>query len=690
MKGRVNNTPCIARNVKMLLFLSIICPHIIGFGQDKEFTKINFKDNKKELKEAIDSIKKGDSYYNLGKHYYRFAIPYYISAENFNPDNAMLNYKIGRCMLYSSMKNKAAIYLGKALRLFPTLNADIYYYLGKANQLAMNWDTAKIDYTIYLQTLTPDNATETADVQKKLLECDNGKLLCQKPVHVFIDNLGASVNTTYPEYRPLVSADETKLVFTSRMPSHPGDKIDSYDGESFENIFVTNYKDAAWGAFSNFGAPVNTLLHDATAGLSPDGQTLYIYRTSRNGDIFKSHFTNNIWTDPVRMSDSINSDGKETSITVSADGKVYYFISDRLGGYGMCDIYKITSDSLGNFGSPQNLGPIVNTPYDEQGVFLQSDGKTLYFSSTGHNSMGGYDIYKTIFDNGQWSVPENLGYPINTPYDDVFYVAPTNHNHAYFSSDRNGGIGNMDIYMITYQNMEKTMLVSNVPPSLSGITSNIMDVMTNGAVIDKVILKGIVVDSETHKPLRASLELVDNKKNQVLADFTTDSLTGNYVAYLLSGINYGISVKADNYLFYSANINLTDSNHSPEIIKNIALQPLEIGNHIALRNIFFDFNKYTLRKESKPELQLVIDLLTKYPSLTVEISGYTDSKGTKAYNLNLSTQRAKSVVDYLVAHGIKATRLVSKGYGMDNPVASNATDAGRQLNRRTEFKITGK
>jgi outer membrane protein OmpA-like peptidoglycan-associated protein/tetratricopeptide (TPR) repeat protein len=675
---------------KALLTACLISLSIFSFGQGKEFIKKNFKDNVKGFKHAMDSIIKGDFYYNQGIHYYRYAIPYYMSAENFNPENAMLNYKIGRCMLYSSVKSRAAIYLGKALRLFPLINADVYYYLGRANQLAMNWDTAKIDYNIYLQTLTPDKVAQIADVQKKMQECDNGKQLCQVPVHAYIDNLGATINTKYPEYRPLISADETKLIFTSRMPTPNGDNIDSYDGESFEKVFATTYKDGTWSPSVNLGAPVNTKSHDATAGLSPDGQTLYIYRTHGNGDIYWSHYTNSIWTDPVRMSDSINSFGKEASITVSTDGKIFYFISDRLGGYGMGDIYKVTTDSLGNFGSPQNLGPTVNTPYDEEGVFLQSDNKTLYFSSTGHNTMGGYDIFKTVYENGTWSTPENPGYPINTPYDDVFYVAPANKKHAYFSSDRNGSTGDMDIYMITYRTAEKPVVLSNAPPSLAGITSNMADVMTSGTTAINIVLRGIVVDSETHKPLLASIELVDNKKNQVLANLTTDSVSGNYVVSLLSGINYGISVKADNYLFYSANINLTDSNHIREIVKNIALQPLEIGSHIALRNIFFDFDRYTLRKESKPELQLVIDLLTKYPSLTVEISGYTDSKGTKAYNLNLSTQRAKSVVDYLVAHGIKANRLVSKGYGMDNPVASNATDAGRQLNRRTEFKITGK
>ncbi len=477
------------------------------------------------------------------------------------------------------------------------------------------------------------------------------------------------------------------------MPANSKAKADPKDGASYEDVYVSYNKGGTWSTSISLGAPIDTKSHDATAGLSPDGQTLFIYRTNQNGDLYQTHFNNNLWTQPERMSDKINSVGKESSLAVSADGKVIYFTSDKLGGYGMGDIYKTILSSDGKWTDAQNLGPTVNTQYDEQGVFLSPDGVALYFSSTGHNTMGGYDIFKTIYDGGQWTVPENLGYPINTPGDDVYFVMPSNKKHAYYSSDQNGGMGDMDIYMITFLGPEKSVFVSNSPNVLSG-TGNIPDIMMTGAVAvasaNKALLKGTIVDSETHKPLFASIKLVDNKKNKAIAEFTTDSATGNYVVSLSSGINYGIAVTADNYLFYSANIDLTDSSHYREIEKNVALQPLNVGSHIALRNIFFDFGKSTLRKESNPELQRVIDLLNKYPQMTIELSGYTDNKGSQATNLKLSSARAKSVVTYLTAHGISAKRLTSKGYGANNPIATNTTDEGRQLNRRTEFKITGK
>jgi hypothetical protein len=316
--------------------------------------------------------------------------------------------------------------------------------------------------------------------------------------------------TKYPEYRPLISADESKLIYTSRMPANSGAKIDPKDGQTFEDIFISYNKNGSWSTSASVGAPIDTKSHDATAGLSPDGQTLYIYRTNQNGDIYQSHFANNAWGSPSRLDQKINSGGKESSITMSADGKVMYFISDKIGGYGMGDIYKTVLDDKGKWTDAQNLGPAINTQYDEQGVYLSPDGLTLYFGSNGHNTMGGYDIFKSTYNSGQWSVPENLGYPINTPGDDVFFVMPNNKKHAYYSSNQSGGTGDMDIYMITFLGPEKPIYISNSPNLLAG-TSNIPDVMMNGAVTvaasNKALLRGTVVDSETHNLFLLPLNL---------------------------------------------------------------------------------------------------------------------------------------------------------------------------------------
>jgi outer membrane protein OmpA-like peptidoglycan-associated protein len=442
------------------------------------------------------------------------------------------------------------------------------------------------------------------------------------------------------------------------------------------------------------GSPINTDENDATAGISPDGQTLYVYRGDHGGDIYESHLKGATWTKPDHMSSKINTSYHETSVTLGPDGKTLYFVSDRPGGFGDRDIYKTIADEKGKWGDAINLGPVINTQYGEEGVAMQADGKTLYFSSQGHNTMGGYDIFKSVYDGTKWSVPENLGYPINTPDDDVFFSISASGKHGYYTSIRKGGYGEKDIYLITFLGAEKPVVQSNEDDLLAGSKSAVADVMMTAAVAVKTpkvtLLKGVITDSTTHKPLEASIELVDNKKNTVIASFTSNSETGKYLVSLPAGVNYGIAVKTDGYLFYSANFDIPDTANYIVVTKNVALQPINIGDRIVLRNIFFDFDKATLRSESTSELDRLINLLTTYGTLKIEISGFTDNKGSAEYNQRLSESRAKSVVDYLIAHGIASGRLTYKGYGMEQPIATNETDEGRQLNRRTEFKITGK
>jgi outer membrane protein OmpA-like peptidoglycan-associated protein len=442
------------------------------------------------------------------------------------------------------------------------------------------------------------------------------------------------------------------------------------------------------------GPPINTEDHDATAGLSNDGQTLYLYYDRKDdGDIWQTHLNGDKWSKPEHMSDKINgSKSHESTVSVGPDNRTLYFISDRPGGLGGRDIWKTVMNEKGKWTDAVNMGPTLNTEYDEEGVDILPDGKTMYFSSQGHKTMGGYDIFKSVNTNGQWSEPENIGYPVNTPDDDVFFVMAASGKHGYYASIQKGGYGDKDIYMITFLGPEKPVALSDEDNLLAGSSSSVADVMAQAVTVHTTkttLLKGIIYDSSSHAPLEASIELVDNVKNQIIASFTSNSKTGKYLVTLPSGVNYGIAVKAPNYLFYSANFNLPDTANYQVVEKNIPLQSISIGSRIVLRNIFFDFDKATLRPESTSELDRLINLLTTYAKLKIEISGYTDNKGSQTYNQTLSQSRAKSVVDYLIAHGIASDRLTFRGYGMDSPIATNETDEGRQLNRRTEFKITG-
>jgi len=681
--------------MKKLILLYFILVSTLAFGQSTnvEFIKKNFKDDTKGYKRAMDSIQMGDTYYKQGAFMYGSALPYYLSAQNFNPNNDMLNYKIGQCLLNSPFKSLALPYFLKASQLNPNIAPDIHFCLGRSYHLEAEWDKAIQEYNAYMQNLDiKKDAALIAATKKKIEECNNGKELVQHPIRVFIDNMGPNINSQYPEYGPLISADESEMIFTSRRPNTTGGQIDPGSNQYFEDLYISYYKNGAWTPAANMGPPINTEDHDATAGLSPDGQTLFIYRYKNGGDLYQTSLQGVKWSKPEHMNSKVNSAYHESTISMAPDGKTLYFVSDRPGGFGDRDIYKIVMDEKGKWSEAQNLGATINTQWGEEGADILGDGKTLYFSSQGHKTMGGYDIFKSVYTNGQWSEPENLGYPVNTPDDDVFFVLNASGKHGYYASEQKGGYGEKDMYMVTFLGPEKPVALSDEDNLLAGSTASVSDMMAQTVAVHTVkttLLKGIIYDSNTHAPLEASIELVDNNKNQVIAVFTSNSTTGKYLVSLPSGVNYGIAVKAPNYLFYSANFNLPDTAAYQVVEKNVPLQSIAIGSRIVLRNIFFDFDKATLRPESTTELDRLTGLLTQYPNLKIEIAGYTDNKGTQTYNQALSQSRSKSVVDYLVAHGIAATRLTFRGYGMDSPIATNETDEGRQLNRRTEFKITG-
>jgi outer membrane protein OmpA-like peptidoglycan-associated protein len=345
----------------------------------------------------------------------------------------------------------------------------------------------------------------------------------------------------------------------------------------------------------------------------------------------------------------------------------------------------------GKWSEPTNLGATINTEYDEEGVFMHPDGKTMYFSSEGHNTMGGFDIFKSVYEDGKWSEPENIGSPINTPDNDVFLTVSASGKHGYYSSTQTNGMGEDDIYMITFLGPEKPIIASNEDNLLASLTApvseTVIEKMIKVNTANLTILKGKVLDEKTRDPLGATLKLTDNTKNELLATFESNSSTGEYLISLPSGKNYGIAVEAQGYLFYSENQDIPASSQYQEIINDILLKKIEVGKSIVLRNIFFDTGKSTLRPESYAELGILYQLLADNPKMRIEISGHTDNKGGAAYNQKLSESRAKAVVDYLISKGIQANRLEYKGYGFNQPIAPNDTEAGRQQNRRTEFKV---
>ncbi|MCB9336001.1 MAG: OmpA family protein [Flavobacteriales bacterium] len=635
------------------------------------FEKSNFKSNPTGLKAAIISIKEGDFKYNT--HLYNEALEKYLSANQFNPSNAELNAKIGDCYLHTSEKSKAIDYFKKAYELDKNIDGYYIYSYAKSYHINEEFDEAIKLYRTAKSKGSNFDRDLSANCDHKIKECTFAKKLVTTPVNVKIENLNTAINTENEEYVPVITADESEIYFTSRRKGNTGGNMDMALGDYYEDIYYSKKENGEWSEAENIGSPVNSEFHDATVGLSLDGQKLFIYRDNKKGigNILMAEKKGKKWKDPEELPEPINSKNQETSACFSPDGNTIYFVSNRPDGIGGKDIYKSTKNKDGKWGEAENLGRTINTIDDEDAVFLHADGKTLYFSSKGHKTMGGYDIFKSTYEKGKWSTPENIGYPINTADDDVCFVLTASGEYGYYTSAKLDGKGKRDIYRVSFiDELNKPKLT---------------------------LLKGVITDKKTGEPLVASIEIYDNNEDKQVGTFESNSASGKYMISLPAGRDYGISVKAQGYLFYSDNFNIPDTAAFQVIEKNVALEKLEKGKKVVLKNIFYDYNKASLRPSSFNELNKVIELLDHNPNMKIEISAHTDSRGSDAYNDKLSQARAQSCVDYLVQKNIPTSRLIAKGYGekqlmiTDDLIEKLATEAEKeeahQQNRRTEFKI---
>jgi len=693
-------------------------------AQDIPFDKKLFKEQKDEFKEAKVNLDLGyqffervpstyfdinDNNYKDRTQFYRKALPLMYNANKFNPNNAQLNYRIGRCYLENPVfKEEAVPHLEKAFQLNPNVAPDIHYYLGAAYHIKMDFDKAIKEYTIHKESLSGKNPEELENTIKRIEECKTGKKLVANPVRVFIDNFGNTVNSKYPEYGAIISADESIMMFTSRRNTSTGaEKMPEGSIDYFEDIYITTKVDGKWTTPENMGKPINTDGHDATTAVAPDAQSMIIYLDDDgDGNLYECKLVGKSWSKPKKMNKNINTKYHESSASYSSDGKTLYFVSNKPGGFGHHDIYVTAWDEQkGDWGEAKNIGPTINTKYNEEAVLIHPDGKTLYFSSQGHQTMGGYDIFKsTLNDDGTWGEPENIGYPINTVDDDVFFVINASGRRGYYSSFKTDGHGEKDIYMITFLGPEKPMQLNSEDNLLASIakplSEKVIEKQVDASTKRITILKGVVRDIKTLKPVGASIELIDIEENKTLAIFESNETTGKYLVSLPSGKNYGLIVREEGYLFHSENFNIPKTAAYQEVEKNIDLKRLEIGSVIVLKNIFYDYNKASLRDASKNELDRLIKLLNENPTVKIELSAHTDSRGGDKYNMDLSQRRAQSCVDYLIKNSISSDRLVSKGYGesqlirTDEDIAKlkfeEEIEEAHQENRRTEFKIISK
>lgn len=686
-----------------------------------------------------DLLEKGDRFYS--RKDFVDALGVYTQAVNMSPEDPEANFKLGLTYLYTETKTKALPYLEKAYRMKPDVDEDFDYHLGMAYQYTHQYGKAKSHYEEFRRK--NKKLAEIAD--HKIYECTIGDSLVQHPAYVVIENAGSNINTPFHEYSPIVSADGNSMIFTSNR-SEDDYKIKS--GTNFEDIYISHRSGSSWGPPQKISPNINIKFHDAAASLSPDGKTLFLYYEEGAGDIYTSTLENGEWSKPIPLNKNINTPMFwETSACVSADGKKLFFTSNRPGGKGELDIYMSELDAKGQWGKAVNLGSNINTPAHEDSPFIHPDGVTLYFSSDGHPTMGSNDIFKSELKDGKWSKPVNLGHPINSIEYDGFFSISRDKKTAYYSTIREDGLGEADIFSIRFVDpppkaVQKPVVVASAEPKVEHTpvveqpkaeepkvveqpkveppkteppkqepvvvaaapkveekpkvpaqapTEEFVDPIIQVHKDMKVVtvLKGKVIDEVSGAPLDAVITLVDNGTGKTITKINSKSGSGDFELVIPHGGNYGVATERAGYLFNSINFNVPQFAEFQEIDMSIIMVKAEVGSKVVLKNIFFDVGKAELKQESLTELENIHELLLTNAHLKVQINGHTDNTGNAAANVTLSLKRAESVVHYLIQKGIEASRLSAKGFGAERPLVSNDDEQeGREINRRTEIEIT--
>ncbi len=577
--------------------------------------------------------------------------------------------------IYEDMKkydDALASYL-KAIEKKPDFFPNNYFGLGSLQYKKSMYSEAKASFEKFL-TYPKINPSLAARARQFISNCAYADSAMQHPVPFKPVNMGDSINSVDQEYFPCITADGKTFLFTRRFKktNEYGIKRDQ------EDFYVSRFEKGHWTKAKPLDE-LNTGGNEGAANLSADGQYVFFIgceemdgypdgREKGQGscDIYISKKNGEKYGRVRNLGTPINTGAWESQPSFSSDGRTLYFIRAVRGANGKTqrDIFVTFIDDSSRWSEPVPLPDNINTAQEEMTVFIHPDNQTLYFASDGHPGMGGLDIFMSRRkDDGSWSDPVNLGYPINTSSDENSLLVSADGKLAYFASDREDSHGGLDLYQFE---------------------------LYEGAQPGKVTyMKGKVFDADTKVPLGASFELIDLATAKPVIRSVSNSGNGEFLVCIPAGKSYALNVSRDGYLFYSDNFMLKDIKSAKEpILKDVPMKPIKVGQSVVLKNIFYQTDKYDLKDESRAEVGKIIAFMNKNPKVKVEISGHTDNIGAKLHNQQLSEYRAKAVYDHLVESGMDKNRLTFKGYADLKPIASNATEAGRAQNRRTEFLIT--
>lgn len=651
-----------------------------------------------------ETLAKGDSYYR--RKDYQNALTFYFQALRQNPTSASVLYKIGYTYLQTETKAQSITFFEKAYKIDPFVDPQILYNLGMAYQSNLQYAKAKFTYEQY-KKVAPKKDME--EVEYRIKQCIVSHSLVSNPIDVLIENTGPAINSIFDDFAPILSADGTTMIFTSNRTT---DTVKAKMHAAYEDIYVSKRNDDdEWGTPEKIGEGVNMGYHDAAASLSPDGKTLFLYYDLNKGDIYFSKLDENgKWLKPVTLGSNINTANfRETSATISADGKKLYFSSSRGEGKGGLDIYVSTWDDAKNgWGKAVNLGPDINTTGDEDSPFIHPDGTTLYFSSDGHPGMGSSDIFRSVFKNDKWQKPENLGYPLNSIEYDGFFNISLDKKTAYFATKRKYGVGGYDIlqatYRVGYPGVTSAPVIAKAEPEKKVETEKKAEPEKKTEGDKKVVaktpatqkpaapssftVKGKVFDKGSNQPLHVKVSLVYVKTKKLVAVIESNPATGDYEVQVDQAGKYVLTAESEGYLFNSLNIDVPQPVASKNSSADFLMVKADVGSVMVLKNVFFDTGKSDLKPSSILELEKIRELLVNNPKLKVQINGHTDNVGDPAANKMLSLKRALAVVNHLALNGIEFNRLSAKGFGSEKPVATNDDEkGGREFNRRTEIEI---
>lgn len=507
---------------------------ILGFVVLSAQTKPNVKHFDKQLEFAKELLLVGD---------YKTAYTNFLELYQIDSTNTEVNYHLGYSSFYSNRdKNIALPYLVNGA----SFNGNAYYFMGLIYHQQEEFGLAKEAYNNYKSISFEEKTIETSVVSVQIYKIKTAQKLMKYNGNITVENLGKEINSAYPDYGPILFANGNKLYFTSRRKgSFP--KFKDPNNEYFEDVYYCEKVNNEWQNPVNIGRPINTETHDAMVTISADENLLYMYRTNESligGDILFSQKNGDKWGEPVIFDSSINTKrSSESSISIHPDGTQIFFSSNREGGYGGKDIYCVKKLPNGEWSLPSNLGGMINTEEDEDGPFISSDGITLYFSSRGHKNMGAYDLFSTKKqENGHWTEPRNMGYPINSVMDDIF-ISTVNNKDYFFSSNRSGGYGFSDIY-------------HSVLPKAKN---------------EFVIIKGRILDDKTQASLRASITLFNKENNKLEGIFKSDRETGKFIMAVKPGEQYKMFIEAKGYYNQTLQIDLTKSLSLEDILKTIRM-----------------------------------------------------------------------------------------------------------------------